>query len=375
MPGRAWLAAAGAALCAALAVPLAGALGMAAHAAQARAAQAQGPASQALARHVVLVGISGLTWSDVTPASTQKLWRLAAAGSVGSLVDYAQQPVACPADGWLTLNSAARAQGPRPCAALPAVVQDGPGARIPALPAIIRANLPYHESPQWGLLGSLASCATAVGPGAALALASPAGTVASYLPSPADLSAPVLARCPLTVIDLGQIAASERGRVAAIDRQLAVIAAELPPGTLLLVTSPGAAAQQAQGMTPAGPPHLMTAVVTGPGFAGGLLVSSATRRPGIVTLTDLTPTVAGWLGRQVPAGTVGARIGRADRGDLAATVTSLRARDTRGAGVDRHPRLVPHRLRGGRRARLRRHRRCSTPAARRNAAVAAPCAG
>ena len=211
MPGRAGRPAACAALCAVLAVPLAGALGMAAHAAQARVAQAQGPASQALARHVVLVGISGLTWSDVTPASTRELWRLATAGSVGSLVDYAQQPVACPADGWLTLNSAARAQGPRPCAALPAVVKDGPGARIPALPAIIRANLPYHESPQWGLLGRLAGCATAVGPGAALALASPAGTVASYLPSTAGLSAPALARCPLTVIDLGQIAASERG--------------------------------------------------------------------------------------------------------------------------------------------------------------------
>ncbi len=323
MFGRAWLAAAGAALCAVLAVPLAGVLGVAAH-----AAQAPGPAAQALARHVVVVGISGLTWTDVTPASTPELWRLAAAGSVGSLVDYAQQPLACPADGWLTLNSAARAQGPRPCAALPAVVQDGRGASIPAVPAIIRANLPYHESPRWGLLGSLASCVTAVGPGAALALASPAGTVASYLPSPADLSAPVLARCPLTVIDLGQIAASERAHVVAADRQLAVIAAELPPDTLLLVTSPGAAAAQVQGATPAGPPHLMTTVVTGPGFASGLLVSSATRRQGIVALTDLTPTVAGWLGRQVPAGTVGARIGRANRADLTATVTGLRARDT-----------------------------------------------
>ena len=328
MPGRVWLPAVGAALCAALAVPLAGALGMAAQAAQAQAAQEPGPASQSLARHVVVVGISGLTWSDVTPAGTPALWRLAAAGSVGSLVDYAQQPVACPADGWLTLNSAARAQGPRPCAALPAVVRDGPGARIPALPAIIRANLPYHEFPHWGLLGRLASCATAVGPGAALALASPAGAVASYLPSTAVLSAPALARCPLTVIDLGQITGSERGRVAAVDRQVAVIAAGLPAGTRLLVTSPGAAAEQARGVPPAGPPHLMTAVVSGPGFAGGLLVSSATRRPGIVALTDLTPTVAGWLGREAPAGTVGARIGRAARGDLAVTVTSLRARDT-----------------------------------------------
>jgi hypothetical protein len=331
MSGRALLAAAAAALCAAVAAPLPGVLGIPgtrAHAAQAPRRVTQ-PASQAaLARHVVVVGISGLTWSTVTPAGTPELWRLAAAGSAGSLVDYAQQPLACPADGWLTLNSAARARGPRPCTALPAVVADGRSARIPALPGIIRANLSYHESPSWGLLGRLAGCATAVGPGAALALASPAGGVASYLPSPADLSAPVLARCPLTVIDLGQLGSSERGRVAAVDRQLAVIAAELPSGTLLLVTAPGAATEQTKGAAPSGPPHLMTAIVAGPGYADGLLTSAATRRQGIVTLTDLTPTVAGWLGRQLPAGTVGAKIGRADRGDLAATVTSLRARDT-----------------------------------------------
>src|SRR3984957_6637154 len=327
MSWRGWLAAAGTVLCAALcagrAVPLPGAPGTPASAAPPAAA-----AAQALARHVVIVGISGLTWSDVTPAATQELWRLAAAGSVGSLVDYAQQPLSCPADGWLTLNSAARAQGPRPCTTLPAVISAGHGARVPALPGIIRDNLPYHESPAWGLLGRLASCATAVGPGAALALASPDGSVASYLPSPAYLSAAVLARCPLTVIDLGQIGNSERGRVAAIDRQLAAVAAESPPGNMLLVPAPGAAAEQTTGVAPSGPPHLMTAIVTGPGYARGLLTSPATRRQGIVTLTDLTPTVAGWLGRQVPAGTVGAMIGRADRGDLAATLASLRARDT-----------------------------------------------
>jgi hypothetical protein len=78
----------------------------------------------------------------------------------------------------------------------------------------------------------------------------------------------------------------------------------------------------------AGPPHLMPVVVNGPGFADGLLTSTATRQPGIVTLTDLTPTVAGWLGRAVPGGTVGARIGRTSRGDLPATVGALLGRDT-----------------------------------------------
>ena len=55
-------------------------------------------------RHVVVVGISGLRWSDVSPAATPTLWRLAGQGSVGSLVDYAVKPLTCPADAWLTLN-------------------------------------------------------------------------------------------------------------------------------------------------------------------------------------------------------------------------------------------------------------------------------
>ena len=50
------------------------------------------------ARHVVVVGISGLRWSDVSPAATPALWRLAGQGSVGSLVDYAVLPLTCPAD-------------------------------------------------------------------------------------------------------------------------------------------------------------------------------------------------------------------------------------------------------------------------------------
>jgi hypothetical protein len=279
-------------------------------------------------RHVVIVGISGLRWSQVTPAGTPELWRLAGGGSVGSVVDYAQQPLSCPADGWLTLNAAARAQGPRPCTSLPEVVPDGAGASVPAMPQIITANRGYHESPDWGLLGSLASCATAVGPGAALALASAAGAVSSYLRSAGELSPAVLARCPLTVVDLGQIGGIERTVASAIDGRLASIVAELPAGTLLLVTSPGAAIAPGPVSGPAGPPHLMTVVVSGPGFADGLLDSSSTRQPGIVTLTDLTPTVAGWLGRPVPAGTVGARIGRTSRGSLAPTIGALLGRDT-----------------------------------------------
>ena len=325
---RAWLAVAVAVLGTALAVPLLGAPGTASAATSATSAAAGPDGGAGGVRHVVIIGISGLRWNQVTAAGTPELWRLAGGGSVGSLVDYAQQPLSCPADGWLTLNAAARAQGPRPCPSLPQVVGEGTGASVPAMARIITANRGYHESPDWGLLGSLTSCATAVGPGAAIALATPAGAVSSYLPSARELSAEVLARCPLTVVDLGQIGGIERTGVSAIDGRLAAIAADLPSGTLLLVTSPGVAVPAGPGGAPTGSPHLMTVVVSGPGFADGLLDSSSTRRPGIVTLTDLTPTVAGWLGRPVPAGTVGARIGRTARGDLAPTIRALLGRDT-----------------------------------------------
>ena len=271
-------------------------------------------------RHVVIVGISGLRWTFATPATTPTLWRLADGGSVGSLVDYAQQPVACPDDGWLTLNGGARAEGPRPCAALPPVLSDGTGARIPAMPEIIRYNEQFHESPDWGLLGSLAGCVTAVGPGAALAVAAPSGNVARYLPSASQLTAAVLARCPLTVVDLGALSFPERPSAFAADQQLTRIVANLPADTMLLVTAPGAAL--------GGQPHLRSVVVSGPGFGDGLLRAASTRQPGIVTLTDLTPSVARWLGHPVPPGLSGSQLTRGDRGSLAAAVRVLIGRDT-----------------------------------------------
>jgi hypothetical protein len=289
----------------------------------AAAASASPASAQAPPRHVVIVGLSGLRWSDVSRAATPTLWKLAGEGSVGSLVDYAVLPLTCPADGWLTLNSGTRAQSDHTdagCGAFPAVEEAGTGATVPGLPGLISYNRQFNNNPDWGLLGGAAGCATAVGPGAALALADPSGHVASYLPSPSGLSATVLSRCPLTVVDLGNLGYAERSSVlASADSELARIVAELPSGTTLLVTAPGATTK---------PPHLQLALVDGPGYPAGLLEASSTRQPGLVVLTDLTPTVLGWLGRGVPAGVVGAPITSGPRGGLAATVRSLADRDT-----------------------------------------------
>src|SRR5215468_3900019 len=55
-----------------------------------------GPASP-----VVVIGIPGLRWTDVSAAATPVLWRLAGRGSVGSLVVTAAASRTCPADAWL----------------------------------------------------------------------------------------------------------------------------------------------------------------------------------------------------------------------------------------------------------------------------------
>ena len=98
----------------------------------------------------------------------------------------------------------------------------------------------------------------------------------------------MLARCPLTVVDLGNLEYAERSsELASADAELARIVADLPAGSTLLVTAPGASTK---------PPHLQLALVTGPGYRAGLLDAASTRQPGLVVLTDLTPTVLGWLG-------------------------------------------------------------------------------
>ena len=136
--------------------------------------RATGPRAPA-ASHVVLVGIGGLRWSDISPTATPALWRLAGLGSVGSLVVSGIHTRTCPADGWLTLNAAARAAVPHaatgPCPAGPAVtVQPSRGhpgapspARVPRMPGLVAYNDRFHYNPQWGLLAAAPGAAGTLG--------------------------------------------------------------------------------------------------------------------------------------------------------------------------------------------------------------------
>ena len=197
------------------------------------------------------------------------------------------------------------------------------------MPRLVAANRPFHYNPDWGLLARAAGpgrCATAIGAGAALALAGPGGQVASYLPSARGLSRAMLNRCPLTVIDLGALpagagqggAAARARAVEAADAEVGRISAGLPAGAILTVA----------GLADDSAPHLRAIIVTGPGYHAGLLSVASTRQPGMTLITDLTPTVLGWRGRPVPAAAVGSPLTRAARASLTGAVRGLIGQDT-----------------------------------------------
>ncbi len=176
------------------------------------------------------------------------------------------------------------------------------------MPAIVSANQAYNENPAWGMLRSAAGpgqCTTAVGPGAALALASRSGQVGSFRPGAASLTRAELARCPLTVVGLGALRAApglvRATDVRADDREIGRISAALPAGTILVVA----------GISDDAAPHLRLLVVRGPGFRSGLLVSPSTRQRGLVLLLDLPVSVLHWLGLPVPSTAVGQVLHRA----------------------------------------------------------------
>lgn len=304
-------------------------------------------------RRVIVIGIAGLRWSDISVMATPAIWRLAQAGSVGSLATKTIHTVTCPADAWLTLNSGIRAAAQSQaggCQQVPVVVHGDAGpasavpATIPSMRHLTSVNKAFDYGPVWGDLATAAGpgqCATAVGPGAALALADSAGRVGRYRTAfpPANrygAESALLSQCPLTVIDLGVLpasaaslplrpglrsgAASARGAaVAGDDRVVGEIAAAAPAGSTIMLAGLGD-----DGVVP----QLRAIVVSGPGFRHGLLSSASTRQPGVVAITDLTPTVLRWRGRAVPSSLSQVTLLSVGCGSLSAAVKTMIGQNT-----------------------------------------------
>jgi uncharacterized protein YggT (Ycf19 family) len=295
---------------------------------------------------VVVVGVAGLRWTDVSRSTTPNLWHMIGGGSVASINVRTAAPATCPLDAWLTLSagsrmvsagSAERADEPDPrrqdgqepeargatsCTPVPrADGADGADGAEPAEATVEGwAQLPEEEegrddepvgrtkAPAPGLLGEMldeaGTCSTAVGPGAAVMLAREDGTVGRYVASLDALSqdatgstgtgatpgagwSEVLTECPVTVIDAGSLPEGpERAEaLEALDGSLSSLTRNLPTGTRVLVAGIADTPLTQQGLQ-----VVVDWVVDVPRVRW--LTSEASRSTGFVQLTDLTATAA-----------------------------------------------------------------------------------
>jgi hypothetical protein len=253
---------------------------------------------------LVIAGVAGLRWEDVSPERTPALWRLLDDGaSAGAVTVYTSGRPSCGEGGWLSVSAgravASASFGPW-CHPLPAILQSGTGAHVDGWTELAEERLDSIYHPQIGTLGAALAeshvCATAVGPGAAVALADRTGTVARYEPAP---SADAFG-CPLTVVDLGRTTifddvADER---MPVDESLEELVALVPPGTDLVIISVSAPAAAPLAL---GVGVVATQRAVGETDRGHLLSSPSTRWDGVFRLLDLPSTITAALGVPEPA--------------------------------------------------------------------------
>jgi len=292
---------------------------------------------------VVLVGIPGLRWADVSATATPNLWKLAGLGSIASLSVRTVGTWTCPMDGWLTASAGTRAAYPRvPCGQLGAPpTRQGAGWYTPVVPAARQINLKSNFRAAVGALGDAAhqagQCTAAVGPGAALVAADSRGMLDSYAPDPASMHD--WGRCRITAVDLESVVRPYLGNgvsphqtaaVTAQAREQAVRDADAQVGQVLSALPSGTDVIVAGLSDQSDIPHMRALLAAGPAFrAGHYLRSPSTRRSGMTILPDLPATMLKAAGIKVPDQVVGiALTDGGGRGGLTDAVTALRGQDT-----------------------------------------------
>ncbi|MEU3020634.1 hypothetical protein ABZ635_24955 [Nocardiopsis sp. NPDC007018] len=284
---------------------------------------------------VVLVGVPGLLWEDVTPEHTPALWEMAEAGAIGNVSIRTATSRTCPTDGWLSVSAGQRALSERErftvCEPAPEPVVDGSGATVPGFSDFAEQNARSVFAAPVGLLGQAVrdrgGLTLAAGPGAALGAADASGRVDHYVDSARDLSAERLRGVSLAVVEMPELtslypADTDSGEdgpkeadpedvpeqvredtLETLDSRLAALVRTLPDGATLMVL----------GVSMDTGPSQLTVALTGRAVGDGLagpaayLASESTRRPGLVVLTDTTATVLDTLGAD-PGQPTGGRV-------------------------------------------------------------------
>lgn len=273
-------------------------------------------------QHVVVIGTGGVRWLDMDLAPA--ISNFASVSAVGSLVVRNVRSSTCPADGWLALSSGRRAGdsingGSTPCR----FMQDPQTPDLALGTSVSDVVVPNWQDYQEAvagqkydaLVGSFGQAlaesqisTSVVGPGAAIALATPDGTVAgNFYPRPAstpDFYTQVrsaindhLGDQRLTVVDVGQVRIARNtdptdpaiaARLAEVDTRfeatLRAIYAQDPGLTKTTIVLASLA-------DPVGSPRLSILAMAGAGIEGNYLTSPSTKQAGFSQSTDIPTTV------------------------------------------------------------------------------------
>ncbi|MFC7387854.1 hypothetical protein [Sphaerisporangium rhizosphaerae] len=261
---------------------------------------------------VALIGVPGLHWDDVSAETTPNLWRLAAQSAIGSLSVRTVGRVTCPYDGWLTISSGVRSSVGARCGPPPAVERQGGKAVIPGFDWLWTVRDADYAGSLGAAVHAAGGCTSAVGPGAALALADRSGAVDLYAPAPdgvRDWSA-----CPVLAADIDDLVrpyydgelladapdkltpAARRAALAAADAGVGEVVGHLPADTRVVLT----------GLSDHGSePHLRVAMWRAPGAQDHFLGATSTHRDDMVILPDVTATILRAAGAAVPGTVIG----------------------------------------------------------------------
>lgn len=302
------------------------------------------PAQAADDPPVLLVGVTGVRWDDVTTLTTPALWSLSREGSIGLVAARSVASRSCPADGWLAVSTGTRSADVRSDDGTCRTLRDpGENGEVPGWDDYVAAADAESYGATPGLLGSMlasaGSATTGIGPGAAIALADqqgvPVGTYENLPTSSTGITRAVrdaLAASQLVVIDAGSLRDPGYATVArpstpqptetapgddadepttpevstpdaivepsralqaqAIDDRIgAAIAGARSSGATVLVISladSGRTALQLGAATGLAP--------NGEQYADSLLTSGSTRQAGLIQTVDVTPTLLDGIG-------------------------------------------------------------------------------
>jgi len=293
---------------------------------------------------VVVVGVAGLRWADVSPEATPALWSLAQHAAIGTVAARSVRSSACPADGWLAISAGARAADAAGAteAECRTLSDPGLGAPVPGWSDYLAAVRDQSYDARLGTLGTALRAsgvsASGFGPGAAIALADPAGAlVGDHHPVPTDPAAlrdelvAAMSSSRLVVIDGGVVRDgsmvrdgssspdSRAGAVAVIESRVAAVLAAfdaarsragLDPTFLLVSLADSGTTPQLQLAAALGPP----ADASAGRFDDALLAAESTRQPAMLQVTDIAPTIVTALGLP-PDADGGAFVGAPIRAD------------------------------------------------------------